>query len=101
VKTHRETNADATIAVLPVPRDQVSGFGIMRVDETGQVRGFVEKPKTDDQVQPLRTPAAWFQQRGIEPKGREFLASMGIYLFKRPVLIEMLNAKPLATDFGK
>src|SRR3954466_2436169 len=47
VKTHRDSGADATIAVLPVARDQTPHFGILRQDEAGRVLGFVEKPKTD------------------------------------------------------
>src|SRR5947199_4451133 len=44
LNTHLQTKADATIAVLPVPRDQVPGLGIMHLDQTGRVIGFVEKP---------------------------------------------------------
>jgi glucose-1-phosphate adenylyltransferase len=101
LKTHRDADADVTIAVLPVPTDQTSGFGIVTLDETGRVNGFVEKPKTAEQLAPLRTPGAWMEQRGVAPKGREYLASMGIYLFKRDVLTDLLTAQPTATDFGK
>ena len=101
VKTHRDNRADVTLAVLPVPADQTEGFGIMRLDESGRVLGFVEKPKTEAQLQPFFTPAEWIEKRGIPCKGRHYLASMGIYLFNRAVLTEMLDTKPLATDFGK
>jgi glucose-1-phosphate adenylyltransferase len=101
LENHREGKADVTIAVLPVPRSQVSGFGIVQLDEAGQVTGFVEKPQTDAQLAPLATPADWLENRGIAAHGRPYLASMGIYLFNRQVLIDMLNAPPLATDFGK
>ncbi|HZT81199.1 MAG TPA: glucose-1-phosphate adenylyltransferase [Gemmataceae bacterium] len=101
LQTHRDSRADATIAVLPVSWENASGFGILRIDDAGRVVGFVEKPKDDSQRQPLRTPDEWFQRRGIAPKGRHYLASMGIYLFNRQVLIDLLNAPPLATDFGK
>ncbi len=87
--------------MLPVPRDQVPGFGMVLLDETGRVTGFVEKPQTDEAIDAARTPAEWINQRGIQAAGREHLASMGIYLFKRKALLEMLNARPLATDFGK
>jgi len=90
-----------TIAVLPVPRSQVEGFGIMRLDDSGRVTGFVEKPKTDEAVAPYFTPPEWMKRFGVEASGRPYLASMGIYLFKRDALLELLNAKPLATDFGK
>src|SRR5438552_118833 len=64
-------------------------------------RGFVEKPQTEAQLKPLHTSAEWIEARGIECKERHYLASMGIYLFNRDVLFELLNAPPLATDFGK
>jgi glucose-1-phosphate adenylyltransferase len=101
LRLHRETKADATIAVLPVPRDQVPGLGIMQLDERGRVRGFVEKPQTDQAIDAVRTPAEWINRFGIQANGREHLGSMGIYLFTRKALLELLNARPLATDFGK
>jgi glucose-1-phosphate adenylyltransferase len=101
VKTHRDSKADVTIAVLPVTQEQASGLGLLRVDEDARVIGFLEKPKTLDQLNPLRLPPESFQRHGIEARGREFLASMGIYLFNRETLFELLNARPLATDFGK
>jgi len=101
LKTHKETKADVTLAVLPVPRDQVPGLGVLQLDETARVTGFVEKPQTDEGIDSARTPAAWIGRLGVEPKGRGHPASMGIYLFSRKALLEMLNARPLATDFGK
>jgi glucose-1-phosphate adenylyltransferase len=101
LQAHRDGKADVTIAVLPVPRSQVSGFGIVQLDDGGHVIGFVEKPQTDAQLAPLSTPAEWLEQRGIRADGRPYLASMGIYLFNRQVLVDLLNAPPLATDFGK
>src|ERR671934_890060 len=59
IKTHRESKADATLAVLPVPESQVSGLGIMRLDESGRVVGFVEKPRTPEEVEAGRTPEPW------------------------------------------
>ncbi len=101
LQTHHETKADVTIAVLPVSADNAAGFGICKLDEQGRVVGFLEKPQTPEQLGPLRTPEDWIKQRGIEPQGRPYLASMGIYLFKRDALFHLLNAPPLATDFGK
>jgi glucose-1-phosphate adenylyltransferase len=101
IKTHRKHKADVTIAVLPVSASQAANFGIVRLDDTGRVAGFEEKPQTEEQLKPLCTPEEWIQQRGVDGKGRQYLASMGIYLFKRDVLIKLLNAPPLATDFGK
>jgi glucose-1-phosphate adenylyltransferase len=101
LQTHRETEADVTIAVLPVAAEATPGFGIMRLSDSGRVIGFVEKPQSPQQLEPFFTPAQWIEGRGIPCQGRHYLASMGIYLFRRDVLIEMLNAPPLATDFGK
>ncbi|MFO0876970.1 MAG: glucose-1-phosphate adenylyltransferase [Gemmataceae bacterium] len=101
LRTHIESKADATLAVLPVPRDQVPGLGIMHLDETGRVTGFVEKPQTPEAIDAVATPEDWIRQRGIEPRGRQHLASMGIYMFSRKALLDMLTQRPLATDFGK
>src|SRR3984957_17093750 len=101
LQTHQETSADVTIAVLPVAAETAPGCGIMRLDDAGRVAGFVEKPQTPQQLEPFFTAGQWIEGRGIPCKGRHYLASMGIYLFRRDVLMEMLNAPPLATAFGK
>jgi glucose-1-phosphate adenylyltransferase len=101
LKTHQENKADVTIAVLPVTAEGASGLGIMRLDDAGRVIGFLEKPQTAAQLEPLHTPAEWMEKRGIPCRGRHYMGSMGIYLFQRDVLFQMLNAPPLATDFGK
>jgi len=101
LQTHRDNQAHVTIAVLPVAAEAASGLGIMRLDDAGRVIGFIEKPQTVAQLEPYHTPAAWIEARGIPCKGRYYMASMGIYLFQRDVLFQMLNAPPLATDFGK
>ena len=101
LQTHRESNADVTIAVLPVSAENASGFGICRLDDRGKVVGFLEKPQTADQLAPFKTTDEWIAARGIQAQSRNYLASMGIYLFKRDALFHLLNAPPLATDFGK
>ncbi len=99
--THRGSKADVTIAVLPVPRCQVEGFGIVRVDAAGKVVGFVEKPKTEEQLAPVRMSDEWLAEHGVHGSGRPYLASMGIYVFNRQALFDLLAAKPFAIDFGK
>jgi len=101
LETHRQSKADVTIAVLPVARSQAGSFGILRLDDTGAVSGFFEKPQTEADLERVRTSADWIERQGVLAKGRQFLASMGIYLFKKDVLFELLNAPPLATDFGR
>ena len=91
LQTHHETGADVTIAVLPVSADNASGFGICKLDDNGKVVGFLEKPQTAEQLDPYKTTDEWIAARGIEPHGRNYLASMGIYLFKREALFHLLN----------
>jgi glucose-1-phosphate adenylyltransferase len=95
IDTHRKTNADVTIACIPVPEAQTSGFGLMRIDDEGRVVSFAEKPKTADARKPYFTPAEWIKGKGIEPNGRHYLANMGIYLFNTPKLVELLNTPVL------
>lgn len=100
IETHRKNNADITIAVIPVHRAAASSLGIMKLSEDARVTAFVEKPKTDELLDAHRTPASSIEKNGIAAKGREYLASMGIYLFKKEVLVDSLR-DPLNTDFGK
>ena len=100
LETHKRTKADVTIAALPVTRDAAHAFGIMRLDDEGQVRGFLEKPKTTEEMDLVKTDPAWIDGRGIPSQGRDLLASMGIYLFNRDVLVDLLS-KSDYHDFGK
>jgi glucose-1-phosphate adenylyltransferase len=101
LKTHSDSDADITIAVLPVPESHVAGFGILRMEESGRVKSFIEKPRVaEKEHEPFYTPAEWIEARGIKAEGRHYLASMGIYLFKRDVLLDLLS-DPQATDFGR
>jgi glucose-1-phosphate adenylyltransferase len=101
LQTHRDSDADVTLAVLPVVKAQTSELGLVYLDESSRVVGFVEKPKSDDLLAPLKLSADWLRQRGVADPERQYLANMGIYLFKRRQLLDMLNTQPLATDFGK
>jgi glucose-1-phosphate adenylyltransferase len=98
--THRKAGADVTIAAKPVNRSEAGGLGIMRVDSDGRVVGFLEKPKTDRELNDVAMDPAWLKARGIESEGRDCLASMGIYLFNRETLTAALD-KTNYRDFGK
>lgn len=100
LRTHVDSGAQATIAALPVDRKAAAAFGIMRIDDAGRVTGFLEKPKTDDEIKLIRTEPAWLDAHGIKSNGRECLASMGIYLFNRDALVEVLE-KTDYQDFGR
>jgi glucose-1-phosphate adenylyltransferase len=101
IETHRGHRADVTIAAIPVAEKDTAGFGLLSMDAHSRITGFVEKPKTAEEREPFYTSTEWIERRGIECDGRHYLANMGIYLFKTQVLLEVLTAKPLATDFGK
>jgi glucose-1-phosphate adenylyltransferase len=101
LRTHRESHADVTIAVLPVRKDQTPGFGLVQLNEHGRVTGFIEKPKKAEQLEPFVTPAEWLRSRGIASSERPYLASMGIYLFNAQALLDLLYQPPLAADFGR
>ncbi len=100
LSTHMTAKADVTISTVPVNANAARGFGIMQLDDSGRVTGFVEKPQTDDALSQVRTPGDWIDQQGIASKGREYLASMGIYLFDRDVLVDLLESTD-HDDFGK
>ncbi|HEX3869191.1 MAG TPA: glucose-1-phosphate adenylyltransferase [Pirellulales bacterium] len=100
IQSHIEAKADATIAALLVDSSQAAGFGIMRIDDSGRVMGFLEKPKTEQELSHIRTDPKWLEARGMHSKGRDCLASMGIYLFNRDRLVDVLT-KTDYHDFGK
>jgi glucose-1-phosphate adenylyltransferase len=99
VAQHVETSADVTIATIPMPRDAATSLGIMHIDADNRINRFVEKPKDPAVLDTLRLDPASYPKYGIEGDQELFLASMGIYIFNREVLIQMLDNK--LTDFGK
>lgn len=100
IETHEKNNADVTIASVPVSKERASELGIMRINETGKVLGFLEKPKTDEELEQFYTGEDFIRERGYDPQGREYLANMGVYLFNRQTLVDAL-AKTNYTDFGR
>ncbi len=100
LRTHTQSGAEVTIGAIPVTRQAARAFGIMRIDETGRVCGFLEKPQTDQEIDLVRLDPAWIDRHGIASGGRECLASMGIYIFNRDFLLEVLG-KTAYQDFGK
>jgi glucose-1-phosphate adenylyltransferase len=99
IELHRRTKADVTISAVAVHGKDASGLGIMRVDDSGRVIGFVEKPQTKEQLDLVRTDPAWIDAQGIQSRGRDCLASTGIYLFNRDLLLDLLQ-KNNDRDFG-
>ncbi|MRJ11032.1 glucose-1-phosphate adenylyltransferase [Ornithobacterium rhinotracheale] len=95
LKKHIESNAELSIATIPVNASDATGFGIMKTNESNQITSFVEKPDTEE----LKN---WSSDTGkeMQAKGRDYLASMGIYLFNKKVLNKLLEENE-GTDFGK
>ncbi|QEG34312.1 glucose-1-phosphate adenylyltransferase [Bythopirellula goksoeyrii] len=100
LKTHRESGADITIAAKPVHSHEAGGLGIMRADDTGRVIRFAEKPKTEEELNSVRTSPAWIDAHGVSSMGRDCLASMGIYIFNADVLASALENTD-HRDFGR
>jgi glucose-1-phosphate adenylyltransferase len=98
--THVARGADVTIAGIPVHDDAASALGIMRLDESGKVLGFLEKPQTRPELDMVRTDPAWIDRQGVPAKSRSLMASMGIYLFNRDCLLDLLT-KTDYQDFGR
>lgn len=99
IKTHVENKAVVTIAALPVPESEARSCGIMRIQADGRVIDFEEKPKTQEKLNRVRTDPNWLDKLGLKAQGRPYLASMGIYVFNRKTLVDLLNSST-ATDFG-
>ncbi|HZQ47291.1 MAG TPA: glucose-1-phosphate adenylyltransferase [Verrucomicrobiae bacterium] len=99
IEQHVETNADLTVATIPVGRREAESLGILHIDSERQITRFVEKPKEDALLDSLRLDKQSYPKLGIQDERELFLGSMGIYIFNRDVLVKMLDNT--LTDFGK
>ena len=97
IEAHKKTGAALTIATIPVGEREAPEFGILKSNQENVITSFVEKPKKE-------ILKDWTSDTGTEMKaqGRNYLASMGIYVFNKEILYQFLNeVHPNATDFGK
>jgi glucose-1-phosphate adenylyltransferase len=99
VDQHIDTGAEITVATIPVPTKECHALGIMQMDNDRRIQRFVEKPKEPALLEPLKIPDQMRLDLGIKTEGDAYLASMGIYVFNRQVICELLD-NPLS-DFGK
>ncbi len=99
--SHIRTAADVSIAVMPVTREDATELGVLKVDETGRIIQFHEKPKTPELLDELRTDTGIFGLSPEEAEKRPYLASMGIYIFDPKTLTDLLTSDMTRTDFGK
>ena len=96
IKDHIAKKADITVATIPVVAEDCPAFGILKVNGKGLIEDFVEKP-------PMEEVPKW---KSVLPeeytsKGKEYLASMGIYVFSKNVLKQLFDDNPDDLDFGK
>ena len=89
IRQHRAERADITVAVKPVSQSDTSRFGILNMTSKGRIDAFVEKPRETGQLASLANSGF---------PDRPYLASMGIYVFKKQVLAELLDSD--FVDFG-
>jgi len=97
VDNHIKSNAEISIATIPVVESEASEFGILKADDNNLITSFIEKPKNE-------LLPNWISDTGEEMQnaGRNYLASMGIYIFNRKLLFDLLlNDAKDSTDFGK
>lgn len=94
IAAHARSKADITLATLPVMEKEAPEFGILKSDKKNWITEFIEKPSTDLLPQ-------WTSEVSEEMKseGRTYLASMGIYIFNRDLLVKLM--KEDTKDFGK
>jgi glucose-1-phosphate adenylyltransferase len=97
--SHIENQSDLTIATIPVTRKEATALGILQVNSENRITRFVEKPKESTVLDSLALDRASYNTHGIVRDEELFLASMGIYVFSRDVLFELLNNTLM--DFGK
>ncbi|RCL68252.1 MAG: glucose-1-phosphate adenylyltransferase [Rhodothermaeota bacterium MED-G64] len=93
---HKDSGADITIATIPVNAEDATGFGIMKKDDKNRIDSFVEKPSLEE-LSSWKSPV----DDHLKGEGKEYLASMGIYIFNRDRLMDLMDTHADATDFGK
>ena len=100
VERHREVNADITIGCLPMDDERASDFGLMKIDETGRINEFAEKP-TGEALKAMQVDTTVLGLDEEAAKASPYIASMGIYVFKKEALLNFLNKDyPKDNDFG-
>ena len=95
IEAHERSNAEISIATIPVNAKDATSFGILKADENNVITSFTEKP-------PSNKLPGWESEvsEDMSNKGRHYLASMGIYIFNRDLLIKLMNDES-TVDFGK
>jgi|TARA_B110000971_G_scaffold217174_1_gene253520 glucose-1-phosphate adenylyltransferase len=95
IEKHKKSGAKISIATYPVNAKDATSFGLLKTDSENTITSFIEKPASE-------LLPDWTSDVSDEMKseGRNYLASMGIYIFNRDLLVELM-ANPETIDFGK
>ncbi|KAG6392435.1 hypothetical protein SASPL_146654 [Salvia splendens] len=100
VQAHRETDADITVAALPMDEKRATAFGLMKIDEEGRIIEFSEKPK-GEALKAMRVDTTILGLDDERAKEMPYIASMGIYVFSKNAMLNLLrDTFPGANDFG-
>ena len=94
IAKHKESNAEISIATYPVNKKEATGFGILKTNNENEITSFIEKPSAD-----LLSDWTSEVSDDMKSEGRNYLASMGIYIFNRDLLIKLME-NPDTIDFG-
>ena len=95
IEAHEKSGAEISIATQPVHAKDATAFGILKTDDNNFISSFIEKP-SEDVLQDWTSPVS----QEMKNEGRLYLASMGIYVFNRDLLVKLLK-EPNKVDFGK
>ena len=95
-----DAQADMVIASQPVSDKDVSRFGVLKVDDEWKLVDFYEKPQSEEILKHFRLSNAAMKKCGLDPQQGNFLGSMGIYLFRKECLFQLL-LEETGDDFGK
>lgn len=100
IQRHRDTGADITLSVIPINEKRASSFGLMKIDDAGRVVDFSEKPEGAD-LKKMQVDTTTLGLSPDQARSKPYIASMGIYVFKKEVLAKLLRDNTEETDFGK
>jgi len=100
IKRHIETKADVTISVIPEREENASGFGLLKIDQQGRIIEFREKPK-GEALRAMRVDNTRLGLSEQEAQEKPYLASMGIYVFNKKALSQLLFEDTSRVDFGR
>ncbi|KAJ4966280.1 hypothetical protein NE237_018129 [Protea cynaroides] len=100
VQKHIDTNADISVSCIPMDDSRASDFGLMKIDKTGRIIQFAEKPKGAD-LKAMEVDTSILGLSHQEAMKSPYIASMGVYVFRTDVLQKLLTCKyPMCNDFG-